>query len=228
MNASKSFSLGSTRGGEKQKARPSSQGAAAGRTRGPRGEGHGACTSGALPAASTTPPGGPLTLARLVSRDALRAQSLVHDVEHLPAQVENEQRQRPQRHCGEVERSRPGVLRRREGRRVASSPRQPRGRRLPVEGPPLRGTETAALGFPEARSRGRMLFPAGRAGLRENEEVGRGGVNEGQSAKKGEEEALLPPPHSQPPRGKMALAARVPSAAERFACRLHRRASRTG
>lgn len=39
-----------------------------------------------------------LTFPRLLARDALRAQPLVQDVEHLPSQVEEEQRQRSRRH----------------------------------------------------------------------------------------------------------------------------------
>lgn len=185
MNPSKSFRLGSSGGRGNRRPSPPPEALRLGGQGAPRGEGYGSCTSGALPGASTPPPGGPLTLARLVSRDALRAQSLVHDVEHLPAQVEDEQRQRPQRHCGQVERSRPGVLRRREGRRVVAKATAREAASGRGRAPPRH--RDGVLGFPEARSRGRVLFPTGRAGLRENEGVGRGGVPEGQSAKKGEE-----------------------------------------
>lgn len=79
--------------------------------RGPQGEApHGADKAAAAPTTVAAPPRGaaprrrtgsgrpPLTFAGLLAGDALGAEALVQDVEHLPAQVEEQQRQRPGRH----------------------------------------------------------------------------------------------------------------------------------
>lgn len=102
----------------------------------------GRCGRATVGVGEATGPALSLTLARLVSRDALRAQPLVHDVQHLPAQVEDEQRQRPQRHGGRAggqQEAPAGVPRRREGRRVVAK----------ATGDGFRSREA---GFPEARA----------------------------------------------------------------------------
>lgn len=79
-----------------------------------------------------------LTFAGFLARDALGPEALVQDVQHLPAQVEEQQRQRPHRHGDRLSRRR---------RRRCRATKEPIGRRrLGREGALRRGSSPGCMG----------------------------------------------------------------------------------